>query len=99
MTEYTDKAREVREARTQSIYWSTYTPEQQRALLSLPPNDLSSEITLLRILIFEFLQQEVKTPPSDPQQSLAGLQAKCNAALVIASMENYRLNQRIAHPW
>jgi hypothetical protein len=95
----TDNPTKGPEIHTQSMYWSTYTEDQQRALLSLPPNDLSGEITLLRILILHLLQQELKTPPSDSRLSLAGLQAKCAAALAIASMQSYQVRQQIAHPW
>jgi hypothetical protein len=95
----TDNAGKGPEVHTQSMYWSTYTEDQQRALLSLPCNDLSSEITLLRILILHLLQQEVKTPPSDPHLSFSGLQAKCGAALAIASMQNFQVREQIAHPW
>ena len=95
----TDNTKKGPEIHTQSMYWDTYTPEQQRALLSLPPNDLSGEITLLRILTLRLLQQEKKTPITDPRQNLSGLQAKCSAALVIASMRNIQVKEQIAHPW
>ncbi len=84
---------------TQSMYWDTYTEEQQRALLSLPNNDLGGEITLLRILILHLLRQEMKNPPSDPGKGLSSLHAKCGAALAIASMQILQAKEHIAHPW
>jgi hypothetical protein len=95
----TDNTKKGPEVHTQSMYWDTYTEDQKRALLSLPPNDLSGEITLLRILILHLLQQEMKTPPTDPRLSFSSLQAKCAAALTIASMQNIQIKERIAHPW
>jgi len=95
----TDNTKNRPEIHTQSMYWDTYTEDQKRALLSLPPDDLSGEITLLRILILHLLQDEMKSPPSDSQQSLSGLRAKCAAALVIASMKSYQIKEQIAHPW
>jgi len=87
------------EVHTQSMYWDTYTEEQQRALLSLPNNDLGGEITLLRILILHLLRQEMKNPPSDPHQGLSSLHAKCGAALAIASLHSLQVKEHIAHPW
>ena len=95
----TDNTKKGPEIHTQSMYWDTYTEDQKRALLSLPPDDLSGEITLLRILILHLLQDEMKTPPADTHRSLAGLQAKCRAVMAIACLKTIQMKEAIAHPW